>query len=73
MVFLFSDNGKGVSEELLDQIFEPLYTSDRGRKVSGLGLSICKSIITAHGGAVSAFDLPGGGLCIRAALPALDR
>ena len=73
VVFLFSDNGKGVPEELLDQIFEPLYTSDRGRKVSGLGLSICKSIITAHGGAVSAFDLPGGGLCIRAALPALDR
>ena len=73
VVFFFSDNGKGVSEELLDQIFEPLYTSDRGRKVSGLGLSICKSIITAHGGAVSAFDLPGGGLCIRAALPALDR
>ena len=73
VVFLFSDNGKGVPEELLDQIFEPLYTSDRGRKVSGLGLSICKSIITAHGGAVSAFDLPGGGLSIRAALPALDR
>lgn len=73
VVFFFSDNGKGVPEELLDQIFEPLYTSDRGRKVSGLGLSICKSIITAHGGAVSAFDLPGGGLCIRAALPALDR
>ena len=73
VVFFFSDNGKGVPEELPDQIFEPLYTSDRGRKVSGLGLSICKSIITAHGGAVSAFDLPGGGLCIRAALPALDR
>jgi signal transduction histidine kinase len=69
-IFLdFSDNGKGVAPELLQQIFEPLYTSDRGRKVSGLGLSICKSIIRAHGGAVCAHAAPQGGLTVRATLP----
>lgn len=69
VVFLFQDNGRGVSPELLQQIFEPLYTSDQGRKVSGLGLSICKSILKAHGGGVSAENVPSGGLCIRATLP----
>ena len=67
--FAFRDNGKGVPEELLQQIFEPLYTSDRGRKVSGLGLSICKSMMKAHGGTIRAENAPGGGLCIRCALP----
>lgn len=67
--FLFWDNGRGVPSQLLQQIFEPLYTSDRGRKVSGLGLSICKSIMKAHGGSISAENLPQGGLCVKASLP----
>ena len=69
VVFDFSDNGVGVAPELLRQIFEPLYTSDRGRKLSGLGLAICKSIITAHGGTIRAIRATDGGLLIRAALP----
>ena len=69
VVFDFADNGVGVAPELLQQIFEPLYTSDRGRKVSGLGLAICKSIITAHGGSIRAMRADSGGLLIRAALP----
>jgi signal transduction histidine kinase len=69
LVLEFSDNGVGVREELLQQIFEPLYTTDRGRKVSGLGLSICRSIIRAHGGTVTAENRPGGGLLVRAVLP----
>lgn len=65
----FRDNGTGVPEELLQQIFEPLYTTDRGRKVSGLGLSICRSIVRAHGGTVTAENGPEGGLLVRALLP----
>jgi len=68
-VFLFRDNGRGVPRELREQIFEPLYTTDRGRKVSGLGLSICKTIAKAHGGTIGAEDAPGGGLEIRLVLP----
>lgn len=67
--FLFWDNGHGVEPELLPKIFEPFYTTDRGRKVSGLGLSICKSIAKAHGGTVSAENVPHGGLMIRLLLP----
>lgn len=69
LVLEFGDNGSGVPEELLQQIFEPLYTSDRGRKVSGLGLSICRSIMRAHGGTVAAENRPQGGLLVRAVLP----
>lgn len=69
LVLEFGDNGSGVPDELLQQIFEPLYTTDRGRKVSGLGLSICRSIIHAHGGTVTAENRPQGGLLVRAVLP----
>lgn len=68
----FQDNGVGVPPELLSQIFEPLYTSDKGRKVSGLGLAICQSIIRAHGGNLHAENLLAGGLRIEASLPCVE-
>ncbi|MPM51422.1 Adaptive-response sensory-kinase SasA [bioreactor metagenome] len=68
-VFSFCDNGKGVAPELLGQIFEPFFTTDRGRKVSGLGLAICRNIIRAHGGSIRAENLPSAGLRIEIRLP----
>ena len=69
IVFRFSDNGKGVPEELIEEIFQPLYTSDKGRKVSGLGLSICRSIAKAHGGTLVAQNRAEGGLELVLRLP----
>ncbi len=56
------DNGRGVEEEKLEIIFEPLYTSDEGRKVAGLGLSICREIVDSHGGRIYAGRSDLGGL-----------
>lgn len=42
------DSGPGIEPEHLDQIFEPFYTTRTGG--IGMGLSICRSIVDAHGG-----------------------
>ena len=59
-----SDNGEGVEDEKLDIIFEPLYTSDLGRKVAGLGLAICREIIDGHEGKIYARKSEFGGLAV---------
>lgn len=64
--FHINDNGEGVPEENYELIFEPLFTSDEGRKVAGLGLSICREIIDSHSGIIYAqkSDLGGLEVCI---------
>ena len=65
-----ADNGGGISNEKdLKKIFEPLYTTDPSRKISGLGLSICKQIISAHDGVIYAKNNNIGGLSIIFKLP----
>ncbi len=62
--FKISDTGKGVPEKDLNKIFEPLFTSDPSRKISGLGLSICKEIVETHGGYIYAKNNKNNGLDI---------
>lgn len=62
--FEIMDNGIGVEPDKLDKIFDPLFTSDPSRKISGLGLSICYEIIKAHNGSIVAKNNKYGGLSI---------
>ena len=57
-VFTVRDRGMGINPEHLDRLFEPFYQSNRSDQVVyrgfGLGLSICNSIVNAHGGRILA-------------------
>lgn len=65
VIFEVSDNGVGISEDILPYIFDRFFTN--GSKISdsrrgvGLGLAICKSIVEAHGGKIRAINKKGGG------------
>lgn len=69
VLICISDNGHGVDEKYLEKIFEALYTSDKGRKVAGLGLSICKRIVEGHNGSIWAENNDVGGLSIKFVIP----
>lgn len=71
--FEIGDSGEGVEQEKLDIIFEPLYTSDQGRKVAGLGLSICREIVYSHDGKIYAKKSKFGGLAICIELDRVDK
>jgi two-component system sensor histidine kinase BaeS len=73
LAFYIEDSGPGVPEDSVDRLFDRLYRVDhartRARGGSGLGLSICKSIIEAHGGKIGAVNGPSGGLRFQIDLP----
>lgn len=58
------DNGIGVDEKYIKKIFDPLFTTDKSRKISGLGLSITKEIVEMHGGSIKAYNNKDKGLTI---------
>jgi len=73
VAIIFEDNGIGVDEEHLPNLFEHLYRVDdsRNRKDggAGLGLSICRQIVHAHQGEIYAKQASLGGLAIIIKLP----
>jgi two-component system sensor histidine kinase BaeS len=72
-VVIIEDSAPNVPEELLDNLFEHLYRveNSRNRKTggSGIGLALCKNIVEAHQGTISAYQSPLGGIGIRCTLP----
>ncbi|MCA6109772.1 sensor histidine kinase [Bradyrhizobium cenepequi] len=68
VVFSVFDNGPGIAEADLKHIFDSFFsTKDAG---IGIGLAICQSIITAHGGSISGSNRANGGAHFRFTLPA---
>lgn len=66
-----ADNGKGISGKDLPHIFEWLYRGDESRSGNGngLGLSIVRELVNAHGGTVMAESPPHGGTVFSITLP----
>lgn len=67
------DSGPGVDDAQLGLLFERFYRGEPGRSRtgggSGLGLSICRNIVEAHGGTIRAERSPLGGVAIRVRFP----
>ena len=63
----FKDSGTGIPEENLDKIWGPLFTTKA--KGMGLGLSICKRIVEAHGGKITVKSKVGAGTTFTVIIP----
>ena len=61
------DTGVGIAWDRLDRVFDPFYTSKPNGL--GMGLSIAKTIVRAHGGRIWAENHPDGGACVGFDLP----
>lgn len=54
------DNGNGISQKILDKIFQPFFTTKPSGEGSSLGLLLTYDIIKAHGGTIKAETVEGG-------------
>ncbi len=64
-----SDNGPGVPEAIAGRIFEPYFTTKPAGVGTGIGLSICKSIVESHGGTITLGRSEAGGAAFTVLLP----
>lgn len=65
----FRDTGGGISNDQLEKIFRPSYTTKAEGKGAGLGLSVCKTIIEEFGGSIDIESKEGGGVVVSLILP----
>jgi two-component system sensor kinase FixL len=62
-----ADTGPGLAAEVAERLFKPFVTTKSNGM--GVGLSICQSIVEAHGGMIGAGPVPGGGTIFRFTVP----
>jgi signal transduction histidine kinase len=70
VVVELADTGTGITEDHLDLIFEPMFSTKEGRG-TGLGLTIVKRIISEHGGEIDVQSQSAGGTLFRLKLPVI--
>ena len=66
-----SDTGTGLTREECERLFTPYYTTKQYG--TGLGLAIVQSVVSDHGGAISAESRPGEGATFTIRLPLAGR
>jgi two-component system sensor histidine kinase KdpD len=66
------DRGPGIAEREREKVFEKFYrgqTTGKGDGGVGLGLTICRAIVRAHGGRIAVRERPGGGAMVEFSIP----
>jgi len=64
-----ADRGPGIAVEDRERVFDKFYRAHEGKGGVGLGLTICRGIVVAHGGRLWVESRPGGGAVLRFTLP----
>ncbi len=67
-----SDTGKGIAPKYMKRLFEPFFTTKAPGEGTGLGLSLARNIVLAHGGSIDVSSQPGVGSTFIIRLPAID-
>ena len=67
MLIRVSDNGPGIPDDLIDQVFDPFFTTRAAG--TGLGLAVLASVVQRHGGTVHANNRESGGAQFTILLP----
>jgi signal transduction histidine kinase len=71
VILRISDNGDGVPDDELPKIFDRFYRSPRTARIasgSGIGLPVCRRLVSLMGGEIAAHNRPGGGLEVEVSL-----
>jgi len=68
----FADNGLGVDGEIVQRIFDPFFTTKPQGVGTGIGLSVCHSIVSAHDGEITVASSLKGGALFRVNLPVME-
>jgi len=73
LVVRIRDTGNGIAPDVLPHIFERFFRGDRGRSRrtggAGLGLSVSRAVVRAHGGDITVASAPGSGATFEVSLP----
>ena len=68
------DEGEGIPSGEVESVFDKFYrvqSGDHKRAGTGLGLAIARGFVEANAGTLTIDDAPGGGTCMRVALPTM--
>lgn len=63
------DNGDGMGQDVLEHVFEPFFTTRPVGSGTGLGLTVCRDTVLAHGGTIDVTSEPGQGSCFHLWFP----
>ena len=69
IVLKISDEGIGISKEVMDKVFQPFFTTKPTGDGSGLGLSVVHGIVASHNGSIHAENNPEAGAAFTVRLP----
>ena len=72
VMIAISDDGRGIPEDVIDQVFEPFFTTKETGKGTGLGLATVYGIVKQNGGFINVYSEPDQGTTVRIYIPTVE-